>query len=446
MTIVAAAEYFDNERSPMRSIRIPSLWGLLSVAVFLGGFAAWGALVPLAGGAVASGVVSPEGSRRTVQHLEGGVIGDILVKDGDLVAAGRPLMTLSQAQPLANVNMLRNRRHALMAIQARLVAEQLQVSVVVFPERLVADPDPKTKEIVAAQELLFQTRLHDHRTRKDILQQRVAQLDKQIEGLHAQIDSQGRQLELVETELTIVEHLVTKGLDRKARLLALQRDQARLGGDTAASEAEVARAQQEIGETRLRLIGVDAERSDEVAKQMDQTRSDLAEVEEKLLAGEDVLKRTVVSAPIDGRIVNLRYKTRSGVIKPGDPILDIVPTDEDLIIEARVRPTDIDVVHDGLPAKIHLSAFAQRYLPQIEGVVVTVSADRLVERSESPNGQAYYLAKIRVDGDHLATLSPGLQLVPGMPVEVLITAEERTLFNYLLKPFQDVLRRAFHEV
>lgn len=421
-------------------------WGV--IILFFACFIGFGVLAPLAGGATAPGIISPEGSRRTVQHLEGGIINEILVHDGDQVKAGQPLMILAETQSLANVNMLRSQEEALLATQARLLAEQTGAESVTFPARLQDSTDPGTKEIMKAQVTLFQTRRGALLTKKEILQQRINQLGEQIDGLKAQIASTETQLGLIRSEMATVQDLLNKGLERKTRLLSLQREEARLDGNRAASVADVARAEQEIGETRLQIVSTDADRADEVAKQMDETHNSLAQVQEKLLAGRDVLARTSVLAPVDGRVVNQRFKTTGGVVRPGEPILDIVPSNEDLVIDARVAPNDIDIVHVNQKAKVHLSAFSQRYMPQIEGTVETVSADRIVDQQPHPgsDNKGYYLARVKVDRDYLRRVLPGVELIPGMPADVLIVSEERTLWDYLTKPFSDVLRHALHEV
>lgn len=425
----------------------PALIGWIVIVAFFAAFVGWGVIAPLAGGASAPGIVSPEGSRRIVQHLEGGIIREIMVRDGDLVKAGQPLVILADTQSLANVNMLGTQANALKATQARLMAEQTNAGSIAFPADLRTATDPGTVEIIKAQQNLFDTRLGAHVAKKDILQQRIKQLDDQIDGLKAQMASQVTQLGLIRDETATVQDLLNKGLERKTRLLSLQREAARLEGNRAESEADIARAKQQIGEAQMQIVSTDADRADDIAKQLDETRSNLAQIEDKLKAAQDVLKRTSVLSPIDGRVVNLRFKTTGGVVRPGEAILDVVPTDEDLLIDARVSPNDIDIVHQGLQAKIHLSAFAQRYMPQIEGTVVNVSADRLVDQQPQPGGdnKGYYLARVKVDHDYLNKVLPGIELMPGMPAEVLIVTGERTLWGYLTKPFDDLLRHALHE-
>lgn len=217
---------------------------------------------------------------------------------------------------------------------------------------------------------------------------------------------------------------------------------AELDGARAQNQAEIARARQEIGEAELRIVDLDTTSLDKVAGELTQVNAELASVQEKLRASEDVLKRTVITAPVAGTVVELRYRTPRGVIAPGAPILDIVPTEDELLIEARVAPTDIDAVHPGLAAQVHLLAYQQRNLPRIEGTVRTVSADAL---TDPDTGASYFLARVEVDRARLARLAPEVTLTAGMPAEVLIMTGEQTTLAYLLKPFLDTLRRSFRE-
>lgn len=425
------------------SIRGPARLGLAAVVLIVAGFGGWAATAPLAGGAVAPGVISPDGSRKTVQHLEGGIIGEILVRDGDAVATGAHLLVLEETQARARYEMQLGQDRALQAMRARLTAEQLGDRDISFPDELiVAAGEREVRDILAVQRQLFATRSSAHAARKRVLMQRIRQIREQIHGLEAQLESSSQRLAIVEDELAGKEKLLRKGLMPKPHVLAVRRARAEVEGDRGEYRASIARAEQQIGEAQLELVKLDAERADEIATELDKVRGELVQSGEQLGTLRDTLRRTVVTAPVDGTIVNLRFKTRGGVIRAGDPILDIVPAGDDLLIDARVAPTDIDVVHVGLPAQVHLSAYSQRSLPRITGRVRSVSADSLQDQ----RGVSYYLARVEVDRDELARLAAGVQLVPGMPAEVLIVTSERTLFGYLLQPFRDIFRRSLREV
>lgn len=427
-----------------RSIRRPVLAGIAIIALFLGGFSVWGAVAPLAGGAMASGMISPDGSRRTVQHLEGGIVGELMVKEHDLIEAGAPLVVLEETQPRATYQMARGQYRSLLATYARLDAEQLLESAITFPDELTIDAgaDGEIRKIIRSQQGLFDTRRAMHESKKKVLRQRIDQLGEQIKGLEAQVQSTTSQLRIVGAELEGKNTLLKKELIARPEVLRLEREEANIMGDRGEYIASIARARQQIGETELQLVAADAERAGEIAKELDRVRTELAQMSERVLASADVLKRTVIPAPISGRIVNLRFKTKGGVVRPGEPILDIVPNEEDLLIDARISPNDIDIVLPGLAAQIMFSAFTSRNLPRIDGHVRSVSADRLVD---DKTGEPYYLARVEVGRDELAKLGSDMVLVPGMPAEVLIVKGERTMIQYLFQPFTDSLRRAFHE-
>ena len=425
------------------AIRNSVLAGALIIVLFFGGLGGWAAVAPLAGAALAPGVVSPEGSRRIVQHLEGGIIGEILVEDGNHVAAGDPLVVLDDTQARAAAQMLMTEYQHLSATFVRLSAEQAGADTLTFPEKLVEQvAQSDNSDILAAEQSLFGSRLESRRAQQNVLRQRIAQLHEQIVGLTDQIDAQTTQLTLIGDEIKGIEWLVKKGLAPRPRLLALQRNQAQIAGEMAQNQAAIAQAEQAIGGANLEIIGIDARHLDQVAAQLIGVQSELSSVGERHRAAEDILTRTIIDAPVAGTVVDLRFHTAGGVIAGGAPVLDIVPVNEDLVIEARVSPLDIDSVHQGLPAQIHLSAYRQRILPRIEGVVQQISADRLID---PVTGEPYFLAEVQVNRDELANLGPDVELLPGMPAEVMIMTTPRTAMDYFLGPVVDSFRRSFRE-
>src|SRR6516165_4525978 len=264
------------------------------------------------------------------------------------------------------------------------------------------------------------------------------------DGLHeAQLESTSRQLEFVSEELQAKEYLVGRGLMPKPEALRLKRVDAEIAGKRGEYLATIARLGQEIGETKMQILSIEAERTDQIAADADKVRADLTEVTEKLQASADVLQRTVVVAPVSGTVVDVKFKTVGGVVQRGEPIMSIVPSSDELIIEGHVTPLDRKAVHSGLQAQIHLSAYSSRVVPKIPGTVRTVSADRLVDDTTQ---QPYYLARVAVDRQTLKRLAPTVDLIPGMPVEVLIVTERRTMFDYISKPFRDAFWRSFREI
>jgi HlyD family secretion protein/epimerase transport system membrane fusion protein len=416
--------------------------GLALTGVFVLGFGIWGATAPLAGGSVAPGVISPEGSRKTVQHLEGGIVAAVHVHDGDRVRRGQALVTLDGVRARAAYEALLDKYLTLTATMDRLQAEQAGATVVTFSPELSAG-DPRAAAVMAAQRRLFETSRAVRTAEAEVLSRRIDQLREQITGYRAQQEGAAGQAGFLDEELAGKEALLAKGLTTKPEVLRLRRAKAEITGAAGQYRAQTAAAEQQIGETRLQLLALDSTRADKIAAELDKTRSDLAVVREQLAASRDVLGRTVVTAPASGTVMALQVKTEGGVVRPGERLMDIVPDRDALVIEARVPPKDIDVVHPGLTAQVHLTAFSSREQPRIDGVVRTVSADRL---TDPRTGVAYYLARVEVDRASLRRFSTHARLVPGMPADVLIVTGERTMFDYLFEPFRNVLRRSFHEV
>jgi HlyD family secretion protein len=422
-------------------VRGPLAVGLFLILVFVVGFGLWAALVPLAGGAIAPGVISPDGSRRTVQHLEGGIIRKLHVRDGDYVEKEQPLLELESVQPKANFDLLQKQQRTLRITKARLEAERSgKEDLELAPDLLMAGPE--ISAIIASQRELFFTRRAAHESKNRILRQRVAQLREQIKGFEAQVESATRQLQLLNEEIVGKRELANKGYLAKPELLRMLRMEAEIAGRRGQYVASISEAEQQIGEAELQMVANDSARADQIATQLDQVNADLNALEEKLTASRDVLKRTIITAPVSGTIVNLKFKTESGVIQPGAPILDIVPSEEKLMIDARISPMDIDVVHAGLKARVQLTAISARFAPRVEGVVKSVSADRLMEETTK---QPYFLARVEVDREELRRVGPQVELVPGMPADVLIVTGERTMASYLLRPFLEAIWRTMRE-
>jgi len=425
------------------SLRGPALAGVGVIAFFVLVGVLWGGSAPIAGAAIAPGIVSPDGQRRTIQHLEGGIIHQLLVSGGDYVTQGQPLVVLEETQALADFQRILSQRRTYAAMQARLEAEQALAEEITFPDWLIAEADSSgVTEIIATQQTLFQTRRIAQEGRASILRQRIAQLDEEIIGLESQIDSQNRQLSLIASEVEDVQELVNRGLERRTRLLALQRQAADIEGARGSNQAGVARARQSIGETDLQILNLNTDRQDEIANELNQVRFERAGVEQEFLSTQDVLARTSITAPISGLVVQIRFTTVGGVVRPGEAIMDIVPQEEELLIDAHVSPIDIDAVTAGMSARIILTAYSQRRLPRIDGIVRSISADRLVDEA---TGQPYFLARVAVNPEELAALEGQVTLTAGMPAEVYILTGERTAFEYLMEPIIQSFRRAFRE-
>jgi HlyD family secretion protein/epimerase transport system membrane fusion protein len=425
-----------------RAIRGPKVIGYAAIVLFFGGFGAWATIASLSSAAIAPGLVSPDGNRKTVEHLEGGIVREIRVREGDHVKAGQVLVVLEDVRARAEFEELQERFVHLTSIEARLLAELEEADSIAPPAQL-DDFDPEIfRPAVSAQQRLFESRQATLQGRVKILGQRVLQLEAEIDGLHEVIAAANEQLELIAQEIEGVEILYKKGLSPLPKLLALKRAQAGLRGERASSRARIARHEQSIGETRLQLLTMREERGEQVADELSQVRTDLAAVRSQLPARKDVLSRTMVTAPLDGTVMNVQVTTASGVIEPGEPLLDLVPDNAQLVIDAHVKPTDMDTVHAGQAARVLFTAYGQRNLPQIFGKLRSISADRMIEEH---TGEPYFLAKVEVDPLELERIAPDIELSPGMPADVMILTGERTLLDYLIRPFTESLTKSFRE-
>lgn len=422
--------------------RRPILIGLVVIAAAFGGFGVWAALAPLDSAAVAPGVVSVESNRKSVQHLEGGIVEEILVREGQFVRQGDILIRLDDTQARAMVKTLQARLDAARALGARLLAERDGLVSIRFPADLVTRlDDPTVKEIAEGQRRQFEERRRSLEGQVSILKQRTKQAEQEIAGLRAQEVSKRRQHEIFTEELVGLRELYEKGYYPRTRVLAIEREVAGLEGDRGANLAAIARAQQAIGEVELRIIQMRQGIREDVVNQLHEVRNEINDVKERLVVGRDVLRRIDIRAPQTGTAQALKVHTKGGVAAPGAELMQIIPLDDRLVIEAQVSPVDIDSVAEGQKAEIRLTAFKMRTTPIIEGKVVSISADRLTD--ERTNA-AYYLARIEVPDDQLAVLGER-KLQAGMPAQVLIKTGSRTVLDYLLKPLDDALARGLKE-
>ena len=416
--------------------------GLAVIFVFFGLFGAWAALAPLQSAAIAPGLVSVDTNRKTIQHLEGGIVGDILVREGDTVAAGQILIRLDEIQARSTLDLLRGRMATATARQARLEAERDGRPEVAFPDWLEdGREDPKVAEILDGQLNIFQARKESKSGQVAILGQRIAQFSEEIEGLEGQIKAEDRQIKLIGQELKDVKRLVDKGLARRPRLLELQRRSAEIEGSRHRNQARIARARQQIGEAELRITELQTELVNDVVAELREVQAEILDLTEQLRAATDVLKRTEIRAPIAGTIVGLQVHTTGGVIGPGERLMEVVPSEDRLIIEAKVDPVDIDIVRQGLPAQVRFSAFSQRSQVPVDGEVTSVSADSLTDER---SGEPFYLARVELTGDPTMTLD-GAALYPGMQAEVIVITGERTALSYLMRPLLRSFNRALRE-
>ena len=418
------------------------IFGLLVVSVFVAGAFTWGVSAPLTSSAVASGTITVDSNVKTIQHLEGGIIQNIFVKEGSSVNAGDPLISLNDAQTRASWVMVTGRYHNLRALEARLIAERDGAGEISFFNE-VGEQEFSTQldQVQKSQLSIFGVRRESLRLREEILQDKILQLGHQINSFKAQVKSADDQINIISQEVGIVKKMVAKGIERVPRLLKLQREQASLEGRRDEYRGRISETGQKIGETKLQILNIHTEHQKEVVVELREVQTQLDDIRESREATRDILERSIMLAPVDGIIENQKFFTAGGVIGPGEPIFDIVPRNDKLIVEAKVKPIDIDVVYVGLPAKLTLSALKQRTTPQLNGNVIYVSAN---SDDDPRTGESYYKVRISISLEEQARLGEQ-ELVQGMPVEAMIVTGETTLVEYLFSPIRDSFRRAFRQ-
>lgn len=424
------------------SPRATILLGLAVVLLLLGGFSFWAALAPLAEAVVASGTIKVDSSRKQIQHLEGGIVKDILVRDGDRVMKGQILVRLDETRAAASLAILRDGYDAALGQEARLLAERDDLDSIVFPELLTTRSDhANVAEILKSQNILWEARQSAQEGEVRILEKQADQLRGDIIGYSAQINARQQQLTFVRDELGSVHELLKKGLVGKQRGLELEREVAKLEGERAELKSRIAAAETEISRKELEVSQVSKHFRQSVVDELKQVQAEIYNFRERLNAAEYMHSQTEVRAPVDGVVMGSGIHTLGGVIAPGETLLELVPVNDRLIVEARIDPQDIDKVRVGLPAGIKLTAFKQRTTPELAGELRYVSADSL---QDPQNGIVYYMARIEVPLQEVKRLGDK-QLQPGMIAEVFIRTGERTMVDYLLQPLRDSFRRAWLE-
>jgi HlyD family secretion protein len=427
--------------APAPRSRVLIIFGLVIVLVFVVGFGTWSVLAPLAEAAIASGAIKVEGNRRTIQHLEGGIVREILVRDGSKVQAGQVLMRLEDSQSDATLETTRAQWWALLAQDARLTSEALRAKKVSFPAEVLANANPRATDAVLGQRALFESRTANLESQVQVLQARIDQQQAAIAGSRGQLAATHRQLKLTQQEEQMRRGLLNQGLARLPDLLAVQRTLAGLEGSVEQYNGEIERANATIAEVQRQIQQVLDQRMQEISTELREVRGKLAETEERLRAATDAQTRRDILAPEAGTVVNLHIFTLGAVVKPGDPVMDLVPGHDRLVAEVNVQPSDIDVVYPGLRSEVRLPAFKQRLVPYLHGQVTWVAAD--VTTNEQTH-QQYYRATILIDQDQLARL-PNVFLTSGMPVEAHVQIGERSFFRYITQPIRDSFHRAFQE-
>jgi HlyD family secretion protein len=424
------------------SIRQHLVVGLSVVAVLAVGLGGWGSLAQISGALIAPGSIVVESSVKKVQHPTGGVVGEVRAHDGDIVKAGDVLVRLDDTVTKASLAIVTKNLDGLWARAARLEAEQRGLDKITFPPMLLSRADdPDVKGVMASESKLFEVRVNGRVGQKSQLRERIVQLNEEIAGLTAQEQAKDQEIALVEKELVGVRDLYDKHLVQITRLTTLERDAARLSGERAQYIASRAQAKGKITETELQIIQVDKDVVSDVSKDLRETNDKIGEFVERKVTAEDQLRRVDIRAPQDGMVLQSTVHTVGGVITAGDAIMLIVPQADDLQVEAKVNPQDIDKLQLGQKTLLRLSAFNQRTTPELNGVVTRVSPDVTTDQR---TGQSYYTIRVSMPPEEVARLGD-VKLIPGMPAEAFVQTGERTLLSYLIKPLSDQLMRAFRE-
>jgi HlyD family type I secretion membrane fusion protein len=424
-----------------------SMWksnfaGWLIIAAFFGGFGTWAATAPLNGAVVANGLVKVEGNRKSVQHLDGGIVKKLLVKEGEHVKADDILIVLDDTQARAEYDVLSQQYLVLRASEVRLLTELANDPDLVMPSELAArQNDFYVKSVWSGQIKQFESRRDAIEGQRKVIGEKIHQLQSQIDGAAAQVKAFTEQIDSVHKEADSVAPLVEKMLLPRPRLLQLQRTAFGLEGQIADAQANIAKFRQAIAEQELQIAQISNDRMADITKDLRDIEAKLLEVIPRRMNAEAILGRMEIHSPYTRRVVALNVFSVGGVIQHGDKILDIVPDEDTLAIEAQVAVEDISDVRPDVRAEVHLTAYKQRIIPIVHGDVVQVSADRLTDpKTNNP----YFTVSVRPDAAELAEL-PNVHLYPGMPATVMIPTENRTALDYLVGPLVMSFNRAFRQ-
>ncbi|NOC85506.1 HlyD family type I secretion periplasmic adaptor subunit [Ruegeria sp. HKCCD6428] len=428
---------------PVWGIKIPALVGFLALGILVGGLGLWAVKTRLAGAIVSSGVIEVQSNRQVVEHPDGGVVGEIFVRDGDTVASGDLLLRLDDTFLSSEQTIVESQLFDLLARRARLEAERDGLTSEELAARLAEvqkeyDIDP---DLIAGQQNLFDARLETLSKQDEQLRKQLVQIESEIAGTQAQLVSLRRQTELIEAELKDQQSLLSRGLTQNSRVLALQREEASLIGEIGKLEASVARLKGQIASTEIKIVELTATRREEAITTLRDVQAQVAELWERRLSLAERLARLEIRAPVSGTVYGSQVFALQSVIQPGEPMMYVVPQDTPLLVAARVDAIHVDQLHVGQSVALRFPAFNQRETPELEGQVNNVSADTFTDEQ---SGFTFYRAEVVLNDGEIDRLN-GQELLPGMPVETLIKTDERTPLSYLVKPMADYFNRAFRE-
>lgn len=442
------------------SSRSANIAGVTIIAVFVGGFGIWATTAPIAGAVVATGTFVAKGNNKIVQSMEGGIISKILVREGDVVEAGQSLLRLDETAPRVELRRLILRRTRLEAIEARLLEEAddpspkpIQIAYhLAQPAAELASPKPtpvdyddvELRSVIATQRLTLAAHRHSQETDISNLERSITSLEDHIRGDEAQRVAATKEILLYNEEIVAKQALLSQGLVRRPELLALQRAKASVDGEVGRLDGDLADTRDRVARTRDQIAGIKATAVKTAVDELVDVRGDLYDTRERIRSAEQAAQRVKIGAPVRGVVVKLGYHTPGGVIEPGKPIMELLPLDDELLIEARVRAQDIDSVKKDATTMVRLSALSARITPMVRGRVVYLSADSLQDDPRLDRSVGVYIVRVAIDKDQLPMIKDFVAH-PGMPAEVYIKTSDRTFFSYLTRPVRDSMARAFRE-
>ncbi len=424
--------------------RMPVFVGLFALMLLVGGFGSWSIFSSLAGAIVASGRVEVEQNRQIVQHLDGGIVAEILIKEGDRVSAGQTLIKLDSASLGSEFTIVQSQLFELMARRARLEAERDTSSSLTFDPELdqLAKTSAEIAELMDGQTRLFDARAESVTREREQLAKRREQILDQVRGIEAQTEALVQQIALISEELEAQNSLLERGLAQASRVLALRREEARLLGQVGELRSNKAQAEGRTTELDIESLKLTSSLREEAISQLRDLRVQELELRERRQRLSERLSRLAIQAPASGIVYGLTVNTPRAVIRAAEPVLYVVPQDRPLVIAAQVPVIHIDKVYACQSVNLRFSALDQRRTPELYGQVVTVSADAFMDEAQ---GTSYYRAEIALNTGELAKLPEGAVLIPGMPAEAFILTSERSPMDYLIKPLWDYFEQAFRE-
>jgi HlyD family secretion protein len=428
--------------SSLLSVKRYVTFGFVTLFLLLGGLGGWAATTDLSGAVLGAGTVVVAGNVKKIQHPTGGVIGKLFVKNGDRVKAGDILVRLDETVTRAQLQVITKQMDELHGRQARLRAERDDHKAVTFPDDLLKrEGESAVAQIVAGERTLFETRVSSREAQKNQLAERIAALKEEVDGLTSQAAAKERELVLIGKELQGLATLEEQKLVPTSKMMALRREGARLEGEKAQLQAQAGSTRGRIAEIEFQRIGIDVEAKSEVMKELRDAEGKLSELGERRTAAEDQLRRVDLFSPVDGIVHQMTVHTIGGVINTAEPLMQIVPDTERLVIEAKIAPQDIEQARMHEHAVVHFPAFNMRTTPSVNGRVKSISADLT---HDERNNISYFTAIIEIPDEEMKKLN-GQKLTPGMPADIQIATTSRTALSYLTKPVEDSFRKAFRE-